>query len=423
MYRMISFYIPLGASALLASLTHIIISSVLARSSEPEVTISGYAIALGLAFILEQTISLLRQTSAKFVRDQRSFSEMVKMVGWIVGVLLAINILVAWSPLGILLFKHLYGVKEAYLDSTMDAYRILMFVCVFSAVRSLYQGIIIRQLRTKWMTIGMVVRLLVMALMSWGMITFGWTDDSRYGAILFLVGMAIESAVAWYEGRSLQRRLPEQEQDYSITNWRRDFFPFYVPLLYGSMIGIVLGPATQKTMSVGTEPVIAIAAFAVAGHISNLVSSFCSFTHQLVLNFYEQDKRRVQWLTASLSILSAVVLGSIAWTPLGDFILRRLIGIEGELLLASSAILSYFVVKVFIYPWTDYYIGIAMLRGKTKVVAWGKVVTVSVCLGLLLWFALVFPHWNGLIPARAGAIVAILEIALLMLLLRDRKKN
>lgn len=132
MYRMISFYIPLGASAILASLTHIIISSVLARSSEPEATISGYAIALGLAFILEQTLGLLRQTSAKFVRDQRSFREMRKMVAWIVGILLAINILVAWTP------------------------------------------------------IGMIVRLVVMGLLSWAMIAFGWTDDSRYGAVLFL---------------------------------------------------------------------------------------------------------------------------------------------------------------------------------------------------------------------------------------------
>lgn len=120
--------------------------------------------------------------------------------------------------------------------------------------------------------------------------------------------MAIETGVAWYEGSALKRRLPEEEHGVLLTGWRHDFLPFYIPLLYGTMIGIVLGPATQKAMSVGTEPVIAIAAFAVAGHVSNLVSSFCSFTHQIVLNFYEQDKRKVWWLTASLSVLSTLVL-------------------------------------------------------------------------------------------------------------------
>lgn len=102
MLRLILFYLPMGASALLASLTHVIISGVLARSPHPDLTISGYAIALSLSFILEQAIAPLRQTSAKYVKDQHSFREMVRMIVTIVGIIALFNALIAWTPLGAL---------------------------------------------------------------------------------------------------------------------------------------------------------------------------------------------------------------------------------------------------------------------------------------------------------------------------------
>ncbi|MDQ0876221.1 hypothetical protein QFZ77_004880 [Paenibacillus sp. V4I3] len=217
MLRLILFYLPMGASALLASLTHVIISGVLARSPHPDLTISGYALALSLSFILEQAIAPLRQTSAKYVKDQHSFREMVRMIVTIVGIIALFNALIAWTPLGRLLFHYVFGAQDSLLDATVNAYQILMFVNVFSAARSLYQGIIIQHLLTKWMTIGILIRLFVMGLMSWAMVSWNLTNDSRYGALLFLAGMAIESAVACFEGHSLARRLPDKLPSHPIV--------------------------------------------------------------------------------------------------------------------------------------------------------------------------------------------------------------
>ena len=52
--------------------------------------------------------------------------------------------------------RSFYDLKGEMLTSTMTAYRVMLFATFFSGVRCLYQGIIIANHRTKWLTIGHV---------------------------------------------------------------------------------------------------------------------------------------------------------------------------------------------------------------------------------------------------------------------------
>lgn len=418
MLRLILFYLPMGASALLASLTHVIISGVLARSPHPDLTISGYALALSLSFILEQAIAPLRQTSAKYVKDQHSFREMVRMIVTIVGIIALFNALIAWTPLGRLLFHYVFGAQDSLLDATVNAYQILMFVNVFSAARSLYQGIIIQHLLTKWMTIGILIRLFVMGLMSWAMVSWNLTNDSRYGALLFLAGMAIESAVACFEGHSLARRLPDKLPSHPISRWKPDIFPFYMPLLYGSIVSIVIGPATNAAMNQSLDPIQAIAAFAVASNLAGLIAGFASFLHQAVLNFHEQQPRHVLVLTTALSIISTALVASLAWTPLGHMVLEKGLGIHGELLRNCTLILGVLIIRSGVYPWIDYLNGLAMYHGVNKTIAYSKFGNVILSVTVLFLLVDYNPGLNGLIAGITSSVVVVFELSLSVYLFR-----
>jgi len=410
--RIVRFYLPLTASALLASLTHVIINAVLARSPNPDLTISGYAVALSLSFILEQAIAPLRQTSAKYVRDRHSFGQMVRMIALILGFIAMFNVLISWTPLGRFFFQYVYGADASLLDSTVQAYQILMFVNVFSAARSLYQGIIIQQLQTRWMTIGIVVRLLVMAVLSWFMVKMGWTDDSRYGSMLFLIGMAIETVVACWEGQTLASRLPDKLPAHPVRHWKPDIFPFYMPLLYGSLASIVVGPASQTAMNHSVQPVLAIAAFAVASNLTGLISGLATFLHQAVLNFHEREPRRVKLLTVAVSILSVLIQAFLAWTPPGRSVLEQGLHLEGDLLHSTVLILNVLLVRTALFPWVDYVNGLAMYHGVSKTIALSKIGSVTLILSLLYVLTVFRPEWNGMIPAIAGSAVTVFELAL-----------
>ena len=122
-----------------------------------------------------------------------------------------LSLLIAYSPIGEWFFGSVLGVKDNMIGPTVSAYRVLMFVTIFSGIRCLYHGVIISNLRTKWLTLGMIIRLVVMALLAWTLLKFGLVNHGYIGAYIFLAGMVIEAIVSMIEGRSLVRKMPEKK--------------------------------------------------------------------------------------------------------------------------------------------------------------------------------------------------------------------
>ena len=71
--RLLTFFVPLGLSASLVTLSHVIISRTLATSASPETVIASYALASSLLAVTERPSTLLRQTCSALVRDKLSF--------------------------------------------------------------------------------------------------------------------------------------------------------------------------------------------------------------------------------------------------------------------------------------------------------------------------------------------------------------
>ncbi|MGF9714162.1 hypothetical protein [Paenibacillus sp. JMULE4] len=253
MLRIVLFYVPLGTSLLLAALTHVIVNGVLARSEQPDVTISSYAVALSLSFLIDLPMTIIRQVSSKYARDRTSFRAVARLTAVTSGILVLLSLIIACTPAGQLLFRYVFGVKEHLIHPTVQVYQVLALLYLFTAFRCLYQGVIINQLRTGWMTVGMAVRVAVMFGMSWYFIRNGWTDDGRYGAVIFMVGVIIECMVSVWEGSALKKRLPERGDHQSIE-LARHLLPFYLPLLYSLMVLVLLNPSIQAALNARFSP-------------------------------------------------------------------------------------------------------------------------------------------------------------------------
>ncbi|MBP1994940.1 hypothetical protein J2Z66_006581 [Paenibacillus eucommiae] len=68
--QLYAFFIPLGFSASLMTMSHVIINGTLARSSHPEAIVTSYAIALSLLGLFEKPVTILRQTCSILARDR-----------------------------------------------------------------------------------------------------------------------------------------------------------------------------------------------------------------------------------------------------------------------------------------------------------------------------------------------------------------
>lgn len=417
MLRIMWFYLPMGTSSLLAALTHVIINGVLARSAEPDVTISSYAVAVSLAFLIDLPINVIKQTSSKYSRDQTSFKTVAHLAGIVTAVLVLMSIIIGWTPAGQLLFHYIFGVKDDLLLPTTQVFQFLAFLYVFSALRSLFQGLIINQLRTVWMTVGMVIRVTVMFIMSWFFVHMGWTNDGRIGALIFMVGLAIECVVTVCEGVVLKRQLPKTKKEQMVVETKQ-LLPFYLPLLYSSMVLVLLNPSIQATLNKSENPTLAVASYAVALQLSNMVIWFCASVHQIVLQFYETQPKQVLRIVAFLSVLAPSILLSFASNTLGGWMLKGVLGLHGPLLQNVQLLLVFLAVHSFLFPWIDFVAGKCMLRGQTRAIMASKLISVACSIGLLIVFLFAFPSLNGAIAGLVAAIVAPLELLIVYLWLR-----
>lgn len=410
------FFIPLGVSASLVTISHVIINSTLSRAADPEHVIASYAIAMSLLGITERPAVLLRQTCSALVRDKQSFRATLTVAQLVFASIIAMGFVLSYSPLGAIIFKNIFGVEEDNVQSVIDVYRVLMFVSLFSGIRCLYQGVIIYQLRTKWLTIGMAIRLAGMYMLSLYFVHTG-VRSGIVGAIIFLFGMMIEAAVSYSEGRLLVRKLPEKVEKHAVES-KRHVFSFYRPLLMSSIISVWIGPAINAMLGKTWDAQLAISSFAIAASLVMLLSSFFSYLHQIVINFYRIDAAAVRRFVLMLGFIPALLMGIIAFTPVGVLLLEHVIGIHGRLQEESIRVLQAFVLFALVMPWLDVLNGLVLVRGQTKLIVGSQFFNLLFTLITLIISVALSPEWNGTIGAWAQSIGMTAECIFVALALR-----
>ncbi|GGN91386.1 hypothetical protein [Saccharibacillus kuerlensis] len=415
--RLLMFFIPLGLSASLVTLSHVIINRTLASAASPETVIASYALAGSLLAITERPSTLLRQTCSALVRDKLSFRALTFVTYVFLVCVMLIGVLIVYTPIGRGIFGLVFGVDRQLLPSVLAVYGVLMFVSVFSVIRNIYQGIIITHNRTKWLTIGMIIRLAGMYLLSLYFVNIHGVTSGIVGAVIFLAGMVIEAAVSFFEGRNIARRLPAKKEGHSVET-RGDVFRFYKPLLYSALVAMFIGPALNIMLGRTDGVALAISSFAVAASLMQLMLSFFMYIHQIVLNYYRIDPVLVRKFSLAIGFIPAVLVASIAYTPLGYWVFGQVMNVEGRLLEESLRTLQAFILYPLVMPWLDYGNGLILLDGQTKVMFRSQLANAGCTIAVLFLLVALVPHWNGMVGALAQSLGLLAEAIIIFLVVR-----
>ncbi|MDQ0230083.1 multi antimicrobial extrusion protein MatE [Metabacillus malikii] len=416
------FFLPLGFSASLVTLSHIIINSTLVRAENSEFIIASYAIAMSLFGITERLGVLLRQTCSSLVRDTYSFKLMSRFTLYLILSLTVVACLVAFTPVGDFIFAVIYGANPDMVAYIKQIYQVLIFVTIFSALRCLNQGIIIYNRQTKWLTIGMAIRLAAMYLLSLIFISTGHITG-KTGAIIFLVGMMIEALVSYIEGRSLVRKMPERHK--SRIESKKYIFKFYSPLMLSSVIIVMIGPAINIFLGKTGDIELAIASYAIALSVAQLFLSFFSYMHQIVINFYDDHEGEVKRFSLIIGFIPFSLLAIFCFTPIGAFFLENVMGVTGRLLDASLQVLMFFLLMALIFPFVDYFNGLLMIHKQTKVTIYSQSANLLMTLVVLVIAVQFASHWNGIIGALAQSMGILAELIVVssIVMTKERKKG
>lgn len=418
-----AFFIPLGVSASLTSITHVIINGTLSRGEHAAFIIACYAIAMSLFSILERPMIVFRQTSSALVTDKMSFKLVGRFFLYVLAVTMLISIVIAFSPLGHWIYTTIFGATTNMVGAVSLAFKVIILVIIFSGIRSLYQGIIITQLATNWLTIGVVARLIAMFMTAYLMVRYDFITSAS-GAIIFLVGMLIECIVSIYKGDSLLRNGLHPVDSPPLV--RSDISKFYFPLMYYFLMQTILTPVIYILLAKSSNIEMSIASFALAFSITNLILGFFMYTHQLVLQFYAEDKQKVIKFVLFASIIPTLLLCLLCYTQLGMIFMHSVMGADETLSLATITVLKFFIIKTLVFPWVDFLNGFLMLSRQTKKMLFAQLANLIVVVVTMLLLIQLSPQLNGVngaIAVSLGELAGLVIISIIIYRTSDRYKN
>lgn len=423
-YKQLSFFfIPLGISASLTSFTHIIINGTLSRGEDAAFIIACYAVAMALFGIIERPILVFRQVSSALVTDRYSFKLVHTFFIYILLFIMAICVALGYTPIGKWVYMTFFNATSDMIGEINVAFRIVTFVAIFSGFRAVYQGIIINQLATNWITIGVVIRVIGMFLTAYVIVALD-IITSAAGSFIFLIGMAIEAFVSMYKGKGiLKKTLPNKEGTRRLR--KIEVSRFYFPLAYYFILQALLVPVIYVLLAKSEDIEMGIASFALAFSITQLMLSFFMYTHQLVLQFYKDHKQTVITFLVFISIIPTLLLCILCYTPIGPVFMMKVMGADEALSIATLAVLKFFIIKTLVFPWVDFLNGFLMLTRQTNRMLFaqvGNLVVVTIFLFILIHVAPQLNGVNGSIAASLGELAGFMIVCFIVYQQSERGK-
>lgn len=392
-----SFFIPLALSSSLTSVTHVIINGTLSRGENAAFIIACYAVAFSLFGIIERPIIIFRQTSSALVKNVKSFKTLTILFLQVTGVILVISFLICYTFVGDWLFIHLFNASESMVNTIAQTFKVITVVVIFSGIRGIYQGVIINQRETKWITIGVILRVVAMILVAYWFIMTN-SVSSIVGAAIFLIGMFIEALISVWKGHRSLKKLDASNNE---TVSRKEILQFYSPLVFFFFIQTMLIPLVYIYLAKTQQIEVSIASFALAYSICQLILSFFMFTHQIVLQYYQENKEKVIRFMIGVSSIPTILLILLTFTPLGTWFMRVVMGTEPDLTEPTLHVLAFFIIRALVFPWVDFLNGYLMLKKKTARMLIGQFVNLLTALITLIVLVTFFSEWNGVVGAIA----------------------
>ncbi len=209
-----AFYVPLVMTSLLTMIARPIISAGLSRMPEALASLAVWPVISSFSFLLsslgvaynEVVVALLDESCA--VRNLRRFTT------WLAGILTAVILLVAATPLSGLWFGWIVGLSPELTRLASNSLWLLLPVPALSVLNSWFQGTILHGRNTRGITEAVAVYLAANAsIMVGGIYLGGQTTGLYIGTASFAIATAAQMAWLWLRSRPAMRAVQSCETD------------------------------------------------------------------------------------------------------------------------------------------------------------------------------------------------------------------
>jgi hypothetical protein len=313
---------PLAASWMLMGAELPVLSAIVARLANPEINLAAYGgVVFPLALIIESPIIMLLAASTALSRDWNSYAKLHRFMMVTSGVLTALHVLVAFTPLYYFVVEGILGAPTEIVEPARIGLMIMTPWTWAIAYRRFNQGVLIRFGYSKTIGIGTVIRLLADGLV----LLTGFLVGNIPGIVVATSAVAAGViSEALYVGIVVQpvlrrhvRTAPAAAQNLTLRN----FLEFYFPLAMTSLLTLIVQPMGSAALSRMPQPLESLAAWPVVTGLIFMLRGLGMAYNEVVVALLDEPfsretlQRFAHWLaagtTVGLLVLAATPLSAV----------------------------------------------------------------------------------------------------------------
>ncbi len=333
------FWVPLAATWLMMAAEGPVLAAVIARLPDATFNLAAYGVMLAVAFLVESPVVMLMTASTALAEDRDRYRRLRTFAYALNAGVTGVLLLVLVPPVFDLLVPGLVGVPDDIARLTYGALWILLPWPAAIGYRRFYQGLLIRDGRTRLVAVGTVVRLVGMTATALALYHATTLPGAFVGAAGLTVGVSAEAIASRVMARkSVARVLATPVGDAPL------YFPaivrFYIPLALTSLIGFAAHPMLTFFMGRAPEPIISLAVFPVVNALACLFRSVGLAFQEAAIALMGDRFRHLPELrrfALTLGLVTSAGLALVALTPLAGLWFVTVSGLTPEL--AAFAIL------------------------------------------------------------------------------------
>jgi hypothetical protein len=403
------FWLPLAITWLMMAVEGPFLAAVIARLADPKFNLAAHGVAFAFALLVEAPVIMIMSASTALAEDQTSFGRLRTFTYTLNAVVTTAQLLLLIPPVFTSLMIDVIALPPEVARLTYVALWILLPWPGAIGYRRFYQGLLIRDGRTRLVAYGTVLRLTTMATTAL-VLYFAFSPPGAYvGAAALSLGVSAEALASRWMARASVRRLlatPPSRDRHRELSYRR-IWQFYYPLALTSIIGLAVQPMLTFFMGRAPAPVESLAVLPVVITFSFIFRAMgLSYQEVAIALMGKQfEHARELWRFAvTLGIASSAALGLVAFTPLAGFWYETVSGLSPEL--AAFAILPTIILTPipFMSVILSFQRGILVVAHRTRPVTWATAIEVA---GIALLFPLL--GWKlGVVGVTASSIAFVL---------------
>ena len=366
------FLLPLAVTIVVQGVGLQFLSGGMARVPQATATLASFGLAWGLVSLLVSALLQVKQLSLVLVEGRLAFNKVLTFI-WLMG-LLSGGLIVSFAlgPFSLWLIEGLHGIEPAL--SALVRNILLWFIPLplLRALALFYSGLLIQIRRTdiaSYATLsGLGVSILAVFLLLPA--EFVQNKPILLPIVVTYVGMFVElGVVVWGHRRYVDPILLNKNEgaDLSLAYIIRFFWPLaFIMIMQG-----VSRPLINLFVSRGADGAEALAILTVVYALGHLPYGWLNEIRNLAPSFKNEPNslpyiRRFALACGLVSFGSALLL---FWTPLRDYILQTLIGLDPNLAARSAVPLMIFSFFSIVVTLRAHWHGVGLLEHRTKALA------------------------------------------------------